>query len=104
MKKLQLDKVRVMVVGSLFALAMISAPANADHDHSIVAPAVAFIALSSILYHSHHRHHYHHHYKRRHYGYQPRHSSSYGGYHNPEGNHNGHGGKRNQKRSHYSRY
>ena len=104
MKKLQLDKVRIMVVSSLFALALVSAPTSADHDHSLVAPAIAFIALSSIYYHNHHRHHYHQHYKRHHYGYQPRHSSSYGGYHNPKRNHNGHGGKRKQKRSHYSRY
>jgi hypothetical protein len=104
MKKRQSNKFRVLVVGGVLALAMVSAPANADHDYSIVVPAVAFIALSSIYYYNHHRHHYHQHYQRRHYGYQPRHSSSYGGYRNPKRNHNGHGGKRNQKRSRYSRY
>jgi len=100
MKKRQSNMFQTMTVGCLITLALVSTPVSADHDHSIVVPAVAFIALSSIFYHSHHRHH---HYKRHHYGHQPRHSSSYGGYHNPKRGHYGHGGNHNQKRNHYSR-
>jgi len=116
MKKLQPNKFQVMTVGSLVALALVTSPARASHDHSIIAPAIAFIALGSILYHNQHRHHYRHEHKRHHH-HRPRHSASYGGYHKPERDHyghgenhnrkrnrNGHGGNHKQKRNHYSRY
>ena len=49
MKKRQTSKLRVLAVGGLVALAITSTPARADHDHNVIAPAIAFIALGFIL-------------------------------------------------------
>lgn len=83
---LQAKRFRLMALGSLFALALVSAPASAHHDHNIIGPVVTFIALGALLHHSGHSHHGHH----GHYSYQykkkrrhnhRRHSHSHGGYH-----------------------
>ena len=51
MKKRHTSKLRVMAVGGLVTLALTSTPSRADHDHAVIAPAIAFIALGLSLIH-----------------------------------------------------
>ncbi len=74
--------VRPVVVASLLALTLISAPASASHNsHDYVAPLAAFIAFSWLTNRSSpHNYRYNRNYNQRHY-YQERkrrHSYSYG--------------------------
>ncbi len=91
MVNLKLNKLHMVAAGSVVLLALSSAPASANHNHSIVGPAVAFIALSTLFHHNHHGHHYGHNrsygHNRHHYKRHRRHSYSHGGYHNPRRKH-----------------
>lgn len=80
MMKPHTRKIRTIAAASLVSLALVAAPASADHGANIVAPVVTFIALSALLNQKPHRRHYHGHgyghYK--HYRPHRRHSDSYG--------------------------
>lgn len=86
MLKQGVNKLGLTVAGTLLllSLAMVSTPSRAHHGHSIVGPAVAFIALGALLHHGHHSHQYHYRHHYRHH-YKPRrpHNHSRGGYHTP---------------------
>ncbi len=94
-------KLRAIIAASILTLSLgtISAPARADHGADIIGPAIAFLALGTILQHGdqhrhykyykryrHHGHHRHHGHKRHygHHGYHKkhhrRHSHSHGDY------------------------
>lgn len=90
-------KYRAIVAGSVLAMTLgsVSAPARADHGADIIGPAIAIIALGTILQHGYqHRHYryykrYKHHGYRKHYGHHRhhgyhkhhrRHSHSHGDY------------------------
>ena len=92
MVNLTRNKLGLIAAGSALVLALGSAPAKAHHGHSIVGPAVAFIALGALLHHGHHQHHGHysrHYYRhhRPHYKRHRRHSYSHGGYYHPRRKH-----------------
>jgi len=95
MVNLKVNKLRMMAATSVVVFALASAPASADHGHSIVGPAVAFIALSTLFHHGHHGHHgyrghgYGHHRPHR-YKHHRRHSHSHGGYHKQRRKHYNH--------------
>jgi len=126
MMKPQTRKLRIIGAASLLSLALVAAPARADHGANLVAPIVTAIALGAILHHGHHRHHRHYYYGHGHgHGhYRPHkrhrhsHSYGYGGYeprkgHKPHKGHKSHrshkgnrgdkyaGYKRHDKRSHW---
>ena len=76
---------RPVIVASLLALTLNSAPASASHnDHSYVAPLAAFVAFSWLTHRSSHHHYRHNHYhNQRHYyqGHKRRYSRSSGSNH-----------------------
>jgi len=87
MAKQGVNKIRVLAVASLVAVALVSAPAKANHDHSIVGPVAALIVLGAMVHHSNYRH-YDNHYRPHHnHNHHRRHSHSHGRYHNPKRNH-----------------
>ena len=77
-----LRKIRPVIVVSLLALTLNSAPAIASHnDHGYVAPLAAFVAFSWLTQrssHYHHRHHYSHKQRHHYQGHKRRHSQSTG--------------------------
>ena len=83
------------LTGVMAVTAVGSAPARASHDHDIIGPVAAFIALGALLHHGHHRRHehrgYHGHYQQ-HHRHHRRHSYSHGhGGYRAQGPRYGHG-------------
>jgi hypothetical protein len=79
--KQRLRKFRPVIVASLLALTLNSAPASASHNnHGYVAPLAAFVAFSLLTQRSSHHHRHNHNYNQRHQyqGHKRRHSQSSG--------------------------
>lgn len=92
MVKQGVNKIRILAVASLVAVALVSAPAKANHDHSIAGPVAALILLGAMVHHGHHRNYNNH--------YRPHHSHNH---HRRHGHSYSHGGYHNRKRNHYKR-
>ena len=117
MMKPQTRKLRNIAAASLVSLALVAAPASADHGSNVVAPIVTAIALGAILSHRHHRHSYHGHghghgHYRAHKRHRHSHSYGHGGYkphksykgHKPRKGHKQRKGYRGDKHAGYKRH
>ena len=115
MVKQHVNKLQMMAVASLLALAAASTPANANHDHGVVAPLVTGFALGALAYHGHSHYQQHHYYRYRshgyrqyrsaqqghgHYGHKSRQSYSQGGYHQRPRHSHSKGGYHQPRRKH----
>jgi len=100
MLKQGVNKLPTMTAAGLLMLAMVSAPASADHGHSIVVPVVAAFALGALAYHGHSQYRQHHYYRYRGHGYRQYPSGQYGHGHYGHQQRNSHsqGGYRHQSR------
>ena len=89
-------KLRAIIAGSVLALTLgsASAPARADHGADIIGPAIAFIALGTILQHGYQQKHYKYYKRYRHHGHH-----RYHGHYRHHGHH-GYHKKRHRRHSH----
>jgi hypothetical protein len=92
----QRKKLAVMAVTSLIALVLASTSARANHDHDVVTPLVAGIALGALLNYGHSSHHYYR------YQYQ-RHGNSRHGSSHRSGHGSGHGYSGHNNNGHYKK-
>lgn len=85
---------RAIIAASVLTLSLgtFSAPARADHGADIIGPAIAFLALGTILQHGHQHRHYKYYKRYKHHGYR-------GHYRKHYGKHYGHT-KRHRRHSH----
>ncbi len=95
-------KLRAIVAGSVLALTLgsVNAPARADHGADIIGPAIAFLALGTILQQGHQHRHYKYYKRYKHYGH-PGYKRHYG--HHGYKRHYGHYGypkKHHRRHSH----